>query len=537
MLDVSFVLASQAPTQLNAMLAAIDDPHSPQYHHYLTPADFSRQFGAAPEVEARVEQVLGAAGLTITSAPASDLLLHARGSVSQIEALLGVQIENYQMADGTPFYSATSAPRLPVELRGAVTGVLGLDNRAVVKHPSNLRRPRANSPANTPQDNGFAPADLAAAYDLGPLTQAGLDGSTQSIAFGEIDTFKQSDIDAYDKAYGITASPVKVVQVGSGAETASGGSETTLDIEVAHAVAPKAQVIAYEGGATFQGLASTFNQMVTDNRAHIASISLGICEQYVLHPDTAPAGLSSSFDEPGPTFLTSLDNTFKQADAQGMSVFVSSGDNGAYDCGAFDPTNHTLSASVPADSPYVTAVGGTALFLSTSGSYGREAGWESPLEAAGSGGGVSMSYQRPSWQTGPGTDNQYSDGMREVPDVAANADPLTGYSIYDSSTGCTGNDCWTIVGGTSAASPFWAALISLADQALAAKHQVPLGLIDPMLYTLGRGSSAASVYHDVTLGGNLYYPATTGWDYSTGWGSPDGNAIDQALMNLAQPAG
>jgi kumamolisin len=172
-------------------------------------------------------------------------------------------------------------------------------------------------------------------------------------------------------------------------------------------------------------------------------------------------------------------------------------------------------------------VGGTALFLTAGGGYGHEAGWEGPLEAAGSGGGVSTVYGEPSWQTGPGVSNSYSDGMRQVPDVAAAADPLTGYAIYYTSQGCTGVNCFTIVGGTSAATPLWAGLILLGNQLASSNGAGPLGFLDPALYSLA--ATHPGDFHDVTIGGNLYYAAGANWDYATGWGSPDAALLVPAL--------
>jgi len=139
----------------------------------------------------------------------------------------------------------------------------------------------------------------------------------------------------------------------------------------------------------------------------------------------------------------------------------------------------------------------------------------------------------PSWQTGRGVANQFSDGRRQVPDVAADADPLTGYAIYDSTSGCRGQQCWGVVGGTSAAAPLWAGLIALANQAGPKQGLRSAGFLNPALYRLGNGAagaSGASPFHDITAGGNLFYPATPGWDYSTGWGSPDANALVPALL-------
>ena len=281
-------------------------------------------------------------------------------------------------------------------------------------------------------------------------------------------------------------------------------AEPVLDIEVLHAIAPHAQLLAYETSGDLSHLAQTFSQIVTDHRAQIVSISLGACELGISGAD-------------GQSFVTSLQSTFQQADAEGMSVLVASGDTGAYGC-----QDNSLSVELPASSPYVTAVGGTTLFLNASGGYDHEAGWEGPLEGAGSGGGLSALFAQPSWQTGAGVSNSYSNGMRQVPDVAADADPLTGYRIYFSG--------WQVAGGTSAAAPLWAGLIALANQSAAASGKAPLGFLDPTLYAVAGAGASPPPFHDVTIGGNLYYDATPNWDYATGWGSPDAAVLIPALV-------
>ncbi len=533
-LDITIVLAGQAPGQLDQTLAAINNPASPEYHHYLTPDQYTQRFGAPPAAVAQVARTLQAAGLSITQSSSDGLLLRARGTVARIDALFGVTIANFRSSDGTAFYAATSAPRLPTALRGVVAGVLGLDNQRVMVPRQHARQAQAGG------QEGFTPADLASAYDLSALHQGGLDGSGQTIALAEIDTFKQADIDTYDAAYNITADPVQTQDVDGGAGTPGDVSETTLDIEVIHAIAPKAHIIAYEGAATLQGFVDLFNQAVSAHNAQVLSISLGVCEQLILHPDQAPSDVQGFFDEPGPGYFAALDTVFKQADAQGMSILASSGDTGAYDCSHIDPSDHTVSTTSPASSPYITAVGGTALFLNDDGTYSHESGWEDPLEGAGGGGGLSAYYHRPTWQTGPGTSSQYSNGMREVPDVSANADALTGYAIYDSSSagqdnGCdptsNGPDgCWTVIGGTSAAAPLWASITLLGDQAAQQKKLPPLGFLNPALYRVGGAAASPGPYHDVTTGGNLLYPATNGYDLSTGWGTPDGRILIPELL-------
>jgi kumamolisin len=390
-----------------------------------------------------------------------------------------------------------------------VTGVIGLDTRPAVRRTPTTGSGAALA-ARQASGGGLDPSALRAVYDVTPLAAKGLDGSGQTVALAEIDQYRQSDVAQYDAAFALSAPAPRVISVAGGSRTAS--PEPVLDIEVLHAIAPKAQILVYESGADLRSLAQMFGQIVSDNRAQIVSISLGACE-IGLDPASASG------------FLDALNADFQRADAQGMSVLVASGDSGAYGC----QDNH-LAVDLPGSSPYVTSVGGTALFPAADGGYGREDGWEGPLEAAGGGGGLSAIYHRPAWQTGLGVRNNYSNGMRQTPDVSADADPLTGYRIYYSGgNDCSGQDCWTVVGGTSAAAPFWAGLIALANQAGNRK----LGFLNPALYAIGQASASnasGAAFHDVTGGGNLYYPATPGWDFSSGWGSPDAAALVAGLL-------
>jgi kumamolisin len=397
--------------------------------------------------------------------------------------------------------------------------VLGLNNRPAL-HPAGIRR--ATQAKQQPPPRLLGPVELERAYNISPLHASGLNGEGQTIALPEIDTFKQRDIDYYDRTYGISAYPIEVIKVNGGADKAQQVSETTLDIQVILAIAPRAKILVYESPADFGSLADNFNRIVSDNRAKVVSVSLGGCEPAIWEaPDL------------GRNYFITLNNIFRQAAAQGISVFVASGDDGAYTCHRNDPNDSTLSASLPATNPFVTAVGGTALLVNDNGAYYSEAGWEGPLAGSGSGGGLSVGYTRPDWQTGPGVSNQYSDDARQVPDIAASADPLTGYRIYDSTdSSCSGEDCWVAIGGTSASTPLWASLITLANQRAANSGKPTLGFINPMLYRMGSDSTLSTAFHDVTVGGNLYYPTTSGWDYATGWGSPDGDKMVAGLLSL-----
>ncbi len=505
-LDVSFVLRTRGDLARAAASASI--PSSPGYHEYLTPNQVAQQFGPDPADVAWAEAVVRATGLILTSPDPEGVLLNARGTVRQINTLLGIRLIEYRAPSGTSTFAPDARPRIPAAFGGTVTGVLGLDTR-VTMHTGALSAQQGALQALGAQ--GYTPTDLEAAYDLGPLRQAGLDGSKQTIALAEIDRFNPADVQAFDQSFGITAPAPQVVRVNGGASSTS--PEPALDIEVVQAIAPHANILVYESPKDLMSVARMLSRIVSDNRAQVLSISLGTCER----------GLDPSIAQP---FLSTLNNAFQRGAGQGMSVLVASGDSGAYDC-----QDNTLSVGAVAANPYVTAVGGTALFLSGTG-YGHEAGWEGPLEGAGSGGGISILYQRPSWQTGPGVDNQFSDGNRQVPDVSADADPLTGYLIYYSTGRCQGQSCWQLIGGTSAATPLWAAIILLANQQAQQRGKPPLGFLDPALYSLGARAPFGQIFHDVNQGGNLYYPATPRWDYATGWGTPDGARLVNGLLGL-----
>ena len=215
--------------------------------------------------------------------------------------------------------------------------------------------------------------------------------------------------------------------------------------------------------------------------------------------------------------------------ATGGSAFVSSGDAGAFECGNRFRDPHSGDqlplVSSPAADPFATAVGGTTLFVGAGNTYAGEGAWGSPFEASGSGGGLSNIWSLPGYQRGPGVHNGYSDGSRQVPDVAALGDPNTGWEIAQAGS-------WGVVGGTSAAAPLWAGLIALGDEALGRLRLARVGFANPALYSIGRSPARwpAPAFNDVTRGKNLLYAATPGWDFATGWGSPNAGGLVDDLV-------
>jgi kumamolisin len=248
--------------------------------------------------------------------------------------------------------------------------------------------------------------------------------------------------------------------------------------------------------------------MVSENPGAVISQSWGLCEKPL-----------------GQALADAYKNLYDHADALGESVFVSTGDNAAYQClpqvpRGTAPSADTLAVPLPADAPGVTATGGTRLSLSSNHGWYNETVWEQPAETNGTGGGVSLYYNRPAWQQGTGVlDPLYNPrGMRSIPDVSADADPTSGVSIYIP----IGNSSqWAGGGGTSQSAPIWAGITALINQYLQGKQLHPVGFMNPALYRIAAHPTPFQAFHDVTMGSNLYYPATPGYDMASGLGTPD----------------
>jgi subtilase family serine protease len=498
-------------SDLDSLLSSIFDPSYPQYHQYLTPDQFKQLFAPTSDQVQQVVSYLQSQGMTVTSVAPNNLLIDATATVSQVQQAFSVQINTYQAGNHT-FYANTTAPSVPTSISQLITSIGGLDN-SVQYHPLYQRmiKHMQNNRAALTTPSGFGPSDLSGAYNATPLQNAGILGDNQTVALFELDGYQKADIDKYFQNYGLTTPAISTVHVdGFNGSAGQGAIEVELDIEVVGALAPHANQIVYEGPNTTQGLNDTYNQIVHENKAHIVSISWGLCENYS-----------------GAAELQTLDNIFKQGAAQGITFFAAAGDSGAYDCG-----NGTLGVDSPASDPYVTGVGGTNLQLNA-GAYGSESVWSNPSDTqrspngAGGGGGVSNTFPEPSWQTG----RVVQGGNREVPDVSADADPATGYATYCTVTnaGCPSTG-WITIGGTSAASPLWAGSMALINQYLLSQGKTIVGSANPALYGLFSTSQQLSPFHDVTSGKNLYYNAGPGYDMATGIGSPN---IDNIAHDLA----
>ena len=458
---------------------------------HLSAQQLATEFGPDATAVAAVRTTLTAAGITSQWTP-GDTTMNAQGPAGAVDALFGVRIDNRVGTDGVHFYAPAAPPAIPSVLQPAVNAVSGLDDY-----------PTAGAAAG----GGRSPTSVTAQqmadfYDVTPLRNNGIDGTGMTVVFPEIDRFDQSMLDDFANKFNL---PPFNVQLGNSSAGNPGKEqgEADLDLEIVHAIAPGAKEVVYYASADTVPQAE--QQMYRDfPHGAIESSSLGECE--------APGGQNKSD-------ATLLADMQKPAAAAGWSIFVATGDRGAYDCadqGDFNDVQADLDASIP----YVTAVGGTLVILNSSGGYGREAAWGEPIEQWGGSGGLSEYFAMPSWQQGPGVQNRYSNGSRETPDISANADAQSGWDVF-----AQGGEA--VVGGTSAATPFYAAVGALIDQDLKKQGLPLIGFADPALYTFGQNPAGPPQipYHDVTQGTNLYYPTTAGYDLATGLGSVDVNAL------------
>jgi kumamolisin len=492
-LNLAISLNYRNKAQLVALLAGISDPTSSQYHHYLTSEQFASQFGATSADAAKVKAFLERNGMRVTSISPDNTLINVSGTTAQAEAAFSTTINNYQSAKGT-YYAYETDPLVSADVSGLILGVQGLENeprwRTATPHGKPIAAPHVGSgPAG-----GYTPAELRGAYNVNPLISAGYTGAGQTAAVFELDGYVASNISTYVSNYGLgSPAPSNILVDGYNGAAGQGEVEVELDIEVINAIAPKAQVLVYEGPNSSAGVVDTYKKIATDNTAKVISSSWGQCENESAQSD-----------------INSEDQVYQQYAAQGQSIFSAAGDTGAYDC---RDQATLLNVDNPSDDTYVTGVGGTNLTISGT-SYSSETVWNASASSAG-GGGISTLFTKPSYQTGPGTTNSYSNGERQVPDVTAVADPASGYSIYSQGS-------WTVVGGTSAAAPLWAGIATLSNNYAASNGKASLGQANPTLYSIfNNATKYANDFHDITSGTNRYYPATSGYDQASGIGSPN----------------
>jgi kumamolisin len=485
LVEVTVVVRPRRPTgERVAELAALD----PRDRVHLSRAELAQEHGAEPEDLGRVEEFARGHGLETVETRAERRSLVLRGPVEAMEAAFGVELGSFEHPGGR-YRGREGTVRLPADLEPVVTAVLGLDDR-----PQAVPYARVQE---EPSTHAYTPPELARLYGF----PASLDGTGETIAVLEVGGgYTTSDISAYFAKLGTKPPPLVDVGV-DGMENVPGkepsyDGEVTLDVEVAAAAASGATILVYFAPNTARGYYDAITAIVHDKRApSVISLSWGSAEGTW----TAQA-------------LKSIDEACQAAALAGVTICVASGDAGSFD---FDPDGRA-NTDFPASSPHVLGCGGTRL-ESSGGTIASEVAWGVPNGPA-TGGGISDVFGLPAWQSAahvPPSVNPGGRVGRGVPDVSADADPDTGYSVH-----VRGKD--VVMGGTSAAAPLWAGLVARINQHLG--HRI--GFLSPTLYGLKGG------LRDITSGSNGAYRAGPGWDACTGLGSPQGEAL---MAELSRP--
>ena len=509
-LQLTLVLPLRNQAALTALLGRLYDPSSPDYRHFLSVAEFTEQFGPTSSDYQAVADFAQANGFTVTGTPANRLIVPISGSVEQINAAFHVSMNVYRHpTEDRTFFSPDREPSLNLSV--AVKHIAGLNNFSI-PHPTVIK---ATDGQALPLVSGSGPggnylaSDMRAAYYGGTT----LTGTGQVVGLLEFGGYNLSEVNSTFSTAGQSYNVPVNNELIDGAIAGPGSNsdaEQVLDIVQAIGMAPGlSQVLVYIGNDA-EGVddANVLNAMATDNIAKQISVSWGWVP-----------------DDP-----STDDVFFQEFEAQGQTVFVASGDEGAYDA-AIIPYFY------PAEDEYVTAVGGTHLNTNgAGGSWASETAWNS--YGAGSGGGISPDdIPIASWQSGvANSSNGGSATLRNVPDVAMEGD-------FDNYL-CANNYCDGGWAGTSFAAPRWAGFMALVNQQAVEAGTAStggVGFINPNLYSIGEGSSYNSDMNDIVSGNNdtenqpLWYSAVAGYDLVTGWGSPAGQPLIDALAGPEKP--
>lgn len=486
---VTVVLRPRAPRR-EASLAASLGTRLPRRRSYVSRSRFASAFGSTREDIAKVAAFARDSSLRVVESSAAKRSVLLSGRVADMASAFGVSLSRCSHPTRGTYRGRVGPVYLPGELVPTVRAVLGLDSRPQAR--SHIRiRPAAATGVS------YTPLQVAQLYDF-----PSLDGSGQSFGIIELGGgYSPDDVQEYFSGLGLEPPSVTAVPVDGGSNSPTGDpsgpdAEVLLDIEVAGAVAPKADVLVYFAPNTDAGFVDAVSAALHDPRKpSVLSISWGSAE--------------SEWTSQG---ISALDQAFEDAGVLGVTVCAASGDEGSSD-GVDDGLAHV---DYPASSQYVLGCGGTRLTAS-GGEIVSQVVWDDLPDGGASGGGVSDVFPLPSWQSGAGVPPSANPGERigrGVPDLAGDADPQTGYSIR-----VDGEE--TTVGGTSAVAPLVTGLLTLVNQSLGK----PVGYVNPLLYAKG----FAPDFDDVVSGSNGAYEAGPGWSPCTGWGSPVGARLLSTL--------
>ncbi len=499
-LDVVLPIRDQAG--LDAFLVDLYNRDSANYKNFLTPKEFTEKFGPTEQDYEATLRYLQTYGLTVVGGSRDGMEIQVKGPVSAIELAFNVHMLTYtHPTEDRTFYGPDREPT--TYLPFALWHVSGMDNFSI-PHPMYVKKSDyarahgidpnkvvSHATTGSGPSASFLGSDMRAAYYGGSLT-----GSGQNLGLLEYEGTDLADLTTYYKNVKQTNSvPITLLSTDgtSTSCTASSGcddTEQTLDMTQALGMAPGlASLVMYVG--------STDTAMISSMTTH--------------SPLPTTIGCSWGWTPADPS---TLDPYFTKMSAQGQNFFVASGDSSTWS---------RRNEAWPADDANIVSVGGTD--LTTSSAAGP---WKSETAWADSGGGISPDkIAIPAYQKLSGVINSSNKGsttLRNGPDVSANAN-FTFYVCADQTT-CTAND----YGGTSFAAPMWAGYVALANQQLKANGFATLGFINPFLYAFGVSSSYHTDFHDITSGTSGSFSAVAGYDLVTGWGSPNGTGLINALV-------
>ncbi len=575
---IVFNRSAAQKADLDQLLAAQQDRTSPLYHQWLTPEQYGARFGLPASDIGQVKNWLTRQGFAIVRVARSSTEIVFSGTAAQVNAALHTELHQYLINGETHFANATE-PSVPEAIAPVVLGFRNLSNFRPKPH---VRRPDPQFTSSLSGNHFLVPDDFATIYDLQSLYAAGFDGTGETIAIVGQSAVSNTDIDAFRTAANLPTTPAVTMTLvpGTGTSTACTGDETEsdLDIEWAGGIAKNATInFVYVGvvspltcTTTTSSAFDSITYAVDNAVAPVISSSYGLCEAML-----------------GQSYAMTVQQEAQQANAQGETMVAAAGDDGAADCD-FEVSTATmgLAVDVPAAVPEVTGLGGSEFLADVNSpasywnasnnanqgsaiQYIPEETWNdtqqnisngvTPAIAAG-GGGASIFFTKPTWQTGTGVP---ADGQRDVPDLAFSASANhDGYLICSqdyftsqgqSLTSCAGGSngpfrasdgqSLAVVGGTSAAAPSFAAILAIINQATKSTGS---GNINSVLYPL---AATPNVFHDITTGNNIVpctqgtpncpstspfqfgFSAGAGYDQVTGLGSVDGFVLANAWPN------
>ncbi|WP_249203339.1 protease pro-enzyme activation domain-containing protein [Burkholderia ambifaria] len=495
-IHVALVLKLNDEAALHRFVQDARTPGSASFGAVLTSAQIAARYTPSAGQVATVKAYLQSKGFTNINVAGNNMIVEADAPAGVVSGVFQTTLVPVAMADGTSAHINTAPETLPAALGAVVQSVLGLDT-ATRLHPHFVRAslsaaaPQANaSPTTAAVTVAHSPTDFPGIYSVGSTPTAS-NITVGIIAEGNV-TQPVIDLATFASNHQLPAVPVSVINVGSPSADTSANTEWSLDSQTIVGMSGGVRQLNFYVAPSFawSNMALAINRAVTDNTARVVNMSIGGCENW------APTA--------------AIDTLFELAVAQGQTFAVSSGDSGsvAYGCNG-------TSVQYPATSPYVVAVGGTSLYTNGNGSYAGETAWD------GSGGGISGIEPIPSWQSNvPALKGRFFRGM---PDIAFDADPYSGAQVV------VGGQL-AIVGGTSLSAPLFAATWA---RMLSGGCAASLGFAAPTLYSAQ--ATSPSIFRDVTNGSNGAYSAGSGWDFVTGWGTPNVSALHSAICVPTSP--